>query len=160
MWTYSETSRAQSKCRHVSQSNGGTCTSTEATRVTDQWRHVAKHSRATWTWVMKPRVKTRRRHMATLFSATWETKQKTSVTIWRRQVTEHSSDKWTSRKATCGRTRRLLTDGHVPFCSPPRVRPSVKHAAGTAPNGVEGDTWIRTSSDVFVAHRRSKKMVR
>ena len=43
-----------------------------------------------------------------------------------------------------------------PSGSPPRVRPSVKRAAGTAPNGVDGDTWIQMSGDVSAARRESK----
>ena len=40
--------------------------------------------------------------------------------------------------------------------SPPRVCPLPKRAAVTAPNGVDGETWIRTSDDVFAMRRKSK----
>ena len=49
-----------------------------------------------------------------------------------------------------------------PSGSPPRVRPSVKRAAGMAPNIIDGvdsvdvDTWIRTSGDIFATRRKSK----
>ena len=74
-----------------------------------------KFSRPMWIWVSTTRVKTRRQRVAALFSAAWPCKQRSRVTTLRRQVTEYFSDKWTSRKVTRGRTRRLLTDGHVPF---------------------------------------------
>ena len=49
-----------------------------------------------------------------------------------------------------------------PSGSPSRVSPSVKRAAGMAPNSIDGvdsvdvDTWIRTSGDIFATRRKSK----
>ena len=149
-----------------------TCQKTVSTRVTTNWRHMDKYRGGmchrldgdTWRSTVGPHGHVWWCHMSKPGGDMWHHCLVSRGKVSRRHVSQSGGANTQVKSGQAGK-RHVAEPGdswQVDTCcstSPPRVCPLPKRAAVTAPNGadgIDGDTWIRISGDIFGARRQSK----